>query len=105
MGGDPAFVSLQQLRDIAAPIFEHQPEHVFHEAALEALEAARLESRTANRQLAGIVDQHVVLHLVAEHRRITSVDFELDALGHGRRRCYRAVPPERAHRDIRAATK
>src|SRR5262249_41484360 len=56
-------------------------EDLLHPLALEQFETARAQSRALDRQLALGIDERVVLHLVAEHRRVAPVELEQDRGG------------------------
>ena len=64
---------------------EEQAEHLLHPQALEELDAARAQARALDQELAALVEDDVVLHLVAEHRHVAAVQLELDPLRENRR--------------------
>ena len=56
-------------RDLVAAPGQEQAEHLLHPEPLEELDPARAQARALDQELAAPVEDHVVLHLVAEHRR------------------------------------
>src|SRR5206468_12163256 len=70
-----------QSGNLLAPAAEEEPEHLLHPPALEELDAARAQARALDQELAPLIQENVVLHLVGEHRLVAAVELELDACG------------------------
>ena len=61
--------------------FQSQADHCLYKLTLEGFQAARLEGPALDGHLASGCEERVVLHLVAIHRGVFAIEFDVDARG------------------------
>src|SRR5215469_17516223 len=67
---------LDERRNLRTSARQHEPEHVLHPLTQEQLDATGSKAGALDAERATRIEQHVVLHLVAEHGGKAAVQLE-----------------------------